>query len=129
MEVFKFYSFFAKFYFLYNIIQEHNNTGSWYTLLMSKGELTLCAQTNIIQEHNNTSSCYTLFIYFVAQSAIFFPEFNIRLYVKNSESDFFCFLHRNQNIFFSNIVKLIGSIFYYLYLQYILMRKDIVITK
>jgi hypothetical protein len=49
---------------LNNIIQEHNNTGSWYTLLMSKGELTLCAQTNIIQEHNNTSSCYTLFIYY-----------------------------------------------------------------
>jgi hypothetical protein len=33
---------------------------------------------------------------------IFFPEFNIRLYDKNSESDFF-FLHQNQNIFFSNI--------------------------
>ena len=33
---------------------------------------------------------------------IFFPEFNIRLYDKNSESDFF-FLHQNQNIFYSNI--------------------------
>ena len=32
----------------------------------------------------------------------FFPEFNIRLYDKNSESHFF-FLHQNQNIFFSNI--------------------------
>jgi len=32
----------------------------------------------------------------------FLPEFNIRLYDKNSESDFF-FLHQNQNIFFSNI--------------------------
>ena len=32
----------------------------------------------------------------------FFPEFNI-LYDKNSESDFFFFLHQNQNIFFSNI--------------------------
>ena len=30
------------------------------------------------------------------------PEFNIRLYDKNSESDFF-FLPQNQNIFFSNI--------------------------
>ena len=27
--------------------------------------------------------------FFVAQSAIFFSEFNIRLYDKNSESDFF----------------------------------------
>ena len=33
----------------------------------------------------------------------FFPEFNIRLYVKNSESNYFFFLHQNQNIFFSNI--------------------------
>jgi hypothetical protein len=33
----------------------------------------------------------------------FSPEFNIRLYDKNSESDYFFFLHQNQNIFFSNI--------------------------
>ena len=45
-----------------------------------------------------------IFIYFVAQKArIFFPEFNISLYDKNSESDYFFFLHQNQNIFFSNI--------------------------
>ena len=29
----------------------------------------------------------------------FFPEFNIRLYDKNSESDYFLFHHQNQNIF------------------------------
>ena len=34
---------------------------------------------------------------------IFIPEFNIRLYDKKSESDYFFFLHQNQNIFFSNI--------------------------
>ena len=34
---------------------------------------------------------------------IFFPEFNIRIYDKNSESDYFFFLHQNQNIFFSKI--------------------------
>ena len=33
----------------------------------------------------------------------FFPEYNIRLYDKNSESEYFFFLHQNQNIFFSNI--------------------------
>jgi hypothetical protein len=33
------------------------------------------------------------------KSEIFFPEFNIRLYDKNSESDYFFFLHQNQNIF------------------------------
>ena len=42
------------------------------------------------------------YFFFVAQNAIFFPEFNIRLYDKNSESDYFFFLHQNQNIFFSN---------------------------
>jgi hypothetical protein len=41
-----------------------------------------------------------IFIFFVAQSAIFFPEFNIRSYNKNSESNNFFFLHKNQNIFF-----------------------------
>ena len=38
-----------------------------------------------------------------AKREFFFPEFNIRLYDKNSESDYFFFLHQNQNIFFSNI--------------------------
>ena len=32
-----------------------------------------------------------------------FQEFNIRLYDKNSESDYFFSLHQNQNICFSNI--------------------------
>ena len=44
-----------------------------------------------------------ILIFFVAQSAKFFPQFNIRLYDKNSESFYFFFLHQNQNIFFSNI--------------------------
>ena len=43
-------------------------------------------------------------IFFLSRKArIFFPEFNIGLYGKNSESDYFFFLHQNQNIFFSNI--------------------------
>ena len=41
--------------------------------------------------------------YLFSMSRNFFPEFNIRLYDKNSESDYFFFLHQNQNIFFSNI--------------------------
>ena len=45
-----------------------------------------------------------IFIFFVARKALIFsPEFNIRLYDKNSESDYIFFLHQNQNIFFSNI--------------------------
>ena len=46
-----------------------------------------------------------IFIFFIEQSAIFFLEFNIRLYDKNSESDYFFFLYQNQNIFFSNIAN------------------------
>ena len=42
--------------------------------------------------------------FFLSRKArIFFPEFNIRLYDKNSQSDYFFFLHQNQNIFFNNI--------------------------
>jgi hypothetical protein len=37
------------------------------------------------------------------EARIFFPEFNNRLYDKNSESDYIFFLHQNQNIFSSNI--------------------------
>ena len=44
---------------------------------------------------------YLLFMSLKART--FFPEFNIRLYDKNSESHYFFFLHQNQNIFFSNI--------------------------
>ena len=44
-----------------------------------------------------------IFILFVARSANFFPEFNIRLYDKIYESDYFFFLRQNQNILFSNI--------------------------
>ena len=34
---------------------------------------------------------------------MFFPEFNIRLYVKNSESDYFIFPPPKSDFFFSNI--------------------------
>ena len=44
-----------------------------------------------------------IFIFLSRKARIFFPEFNNRLYDKNSESDYFFFLHQNQNIFFSNI--------------------------
>ena len=46
------------------------------------------------------------YLFFLSRRAqIFVPVFNIRLYDKNSESDFFFFLHQNQNILFSNIGK------------------------
>ena len=38
-----------------------------------------------------------------SSNIFFFPDYNIRLYDKNSESDYYFFLHQNQNIFFSNI--------------------------
>ena len=40
------------------------------------------------------------YLFFLSREAqILFPEINIRLYDKNSESDYFFFLHQNQNIF------------------------------
>ena len=48
---------------------------------------------------------YLLFLSRKARN--FVPEFNIRLYDKNSESDYLFFLHQNQNIFFSNTEKTI----------------------
>ena len=41
-----------------------------------------------------------IFFYLVAQSAIFFPEFNIRLYDKNSELDYFFFPPPKSEYFF-----------------------------
>ena len=44
------------------------------------------------------------YLFFLSHKAqFFFPQFNIRLYDKNSELDYFFSLHQNQNIFFSNI--------------------------
>ena len=44
------------------------------------------------------------YLFFLSRKARnFFPECNIRLFDKNSESDYFFFLHQNQDIFFSNI--------------------------
>jgi hypothetical protein len=44
---------------------------------------------------------YGVFFFRTTQELEFFisSEFNIRLYDKNSESDYFFFLHQNQNIF------------------------------
>ena len=44
-----------------------------------------------------------IFIFLSREARNFCPEFNIRLYDKNSQSHYFFFLHQNQNIFFSNI--------------------------
>ena len=44
-----------------------------------------------------------IFIFLLREARYFFPEFNSRLYDKNSESYYFFFIHQNQNIFFSNI--------------------------
>ena len=50
---------------------------------------------------DNTS--VRIFIFLSRKARIFFPESNITLYDKNSESNYFFFLHQNQNILFSNI--------------------------
>jgi hypothetical protein len=40
------------------------------------------------------------------KARIFFPEFNIRLYDKNSESDYFFFLSTKIRIFFSATLEI-----------------------
>jgi hypothetical protein len=45
-------------------------------------------------------------IFFLSRKAqIFFPEINIRLYDKNSESDYYFFPPPKSEFFFSNIVN------------------------
>ena len=46
---------------------------------------------------------WNIYFFLSRKAQIFFPEFNIRLYYKNSNQIIFFFLHQNQNIFFSNI--------------------------
>ena len=41
-----------------------------------------------------------LILFCRAKRENFFPDFNIRFYEKNSESEYFFFLHQNQNILF-----------------------------
>ena len=51
----------------------------------------------IFRSENFFSDNTRVRIFFLSRN--FFPQFNIRLYDKNSESDYFFFLHQNQNIF------------------------------
>jgi uncharacterized membrane protein len=57
----------------------------------------------LVQNFFSDNTRVRILIFFGGQSANFFQEFNIRLYDKISESDYFFFLYQNQNIFFSNI--------------------------
>ena len=61
--------------------------------------MVFCIIQNFFSDHTRGR----ILIFLQRKAQIFFPEFNIRLYDKNSESDYFFFLHQNQNIFFSNI--------------------------
>jgi hypothetical protein len=52
-----------------------------------------------IQNFFSTTQELEYFFFCRAKSEFFSPGFNIRLFDKNSESDYFFFLHQNQNIF------------------------------
>ena len=64
--------------------------------LQGEGAMGLFFVQNIFLDHTRVR----ILIFFVGQSAIFFPEFNIRLYDKKSESEYFFSNIGNQNIFF-----------------------------
>ena len=55
-----------------------------------------------VQTFFSDNTTVKILFFLSGKARIFFSEYNIRLYDKHSESDFF-FLHQNQNIFFSNI--------------------------
>ena len=59
----------------------------------------------LFRSEKNVRTTRELEYYFFcrAKREIFFPEINIRLYDKNSESNYFFFLHQNHNIICSNI--------------------------
>ena len=68
--------------------------------LKGGGVMVFCFVQNFFSDNTRV----IIFLFFLSHKAqIFFPEFNIRLYDKNSESDYFFSLHQNQNIFFSKI--------------------------
>ena len=58
--------------------------------------MVFCFVQNFFSENTRVR----IFIFFVAQSAIFFPEFNIRLYDNNSESDYIYFPPPKSEYFF-----------------------------
>jgi hypothetical protein len=53
-----------------------------------------------VQNFFSNNTRVRIFIFLSRKARIFFPEFNIRLYDKNSESDYF-FSSTKINIFFS----------------------------
>ena len=55
-------------------------------------------QKNFPGQHES----YNIYFFGRTKRNFFSPKYNIRLYDKNSETDFFS-LHQNQNIFFSHI--------------------------
>jgi hypothetical protein len=72
---------------LYEIYQKYSKRPTFYLERGGGGVMVLCLVPNFFSD--NTS--VRIFIFFVGQSAKFFPEYNIRLYDKNSESDYFFF--------------------------------------
>ena len=53
-----------------------------------------------VQNFFSRTTQVRIFIFFVVQSTIFFPEFNIRLYDKDSESDYCFFPPPKSELFF-----------------------------
>ena len=80
-------------------ISLHYDTRDWPFNLQGEGYGFLFRSENYFR---TTQELEYLF-FLLRKAQFFFPEFNIRLYDKKSESDYFFFLHHNQNIFFSNI--------------------------
>jgi hypothetical protein len=71
----------------------HSNVRDWPFNLQGVAMVVFFIQNFFFGQHELEH------LFFLSCKTQFFPELNTRLYDKNSESDFFFFLHQNQNIF------------------------------
>ena len=71
------------------------------------GDMVFCFVQNFFSDNTRVR-----ILFFLSRKARnFFSEFNIRLYDKNSESDYFFFLHQDQNIFFGFLRQVLLILF------------------
>ena len=80
-------------------IADHHRLGTDHLTWKGGGGLWFFASFRIFR----TTRWLEYLFFLLRKARNIFPEFNIRFYDKNSESDYFFFFHQNHNIFFCNI--------------------------
>jgi hypothetical protein len=99
-NLYRLYVYHLKHFFLYNF--QDKNTRKTFKCLLGTDHLTCRRGLWFFVSFRKCFSDNTrvrIFIFLSRKARNFIPEFIIRLYDKNSKSDYFFFLHQNQNIF------------------------------